>query len=129
MRADAGGRRLVRALAVVGIVFGALSMVAGSRVLAGLDHPDYVVLPWLVVYNVAAGAVGVVAGTGVWLWRRWGVTAASGLAGAHAAVLVWLVAMRLMGEAVATDSLAAMSLRAIVWLAIAGVAQRKVGET
>jgi len=104
--------------------FGALSVVAGTRVLAGVDRPDYVVLPWLVAYNAAAGVAGVVAGAGIWMWQRWGATAASVLAGAHAAVLGVLVGMRLVGEAVATDSLGAMLLRSLVWLAIAGAARR-----
>ncbi len=124
MRTGTGGRRLVRVLAVVGMSFGALSVVAGTRVLAGVDRPDYVVLPWLVAYNVAAGVAGVVAGAGIWMWQRWGATAASVLAGAHAAVLGVLVGMRLVGEAVATDSLGAMLLRSLVWLAIAGAARR-----
>jgi hypothetical protein len=54
-----------RASALVGLLFGALSVVAGARVLTGIDRPDYVVLPWLVRYNVAAGIVGVVVGVGI----------------------------------------------------------------
>jgi hypothetical protein len=123
----AEGGRLVRVMAVVGMAFGAMSVVAGTRVLAGVDRPDYVVLPWLVAYNVAAGAAGVVVGAGIWLWRGWGATGASVLAGAHAAVLGVLVGMRLVGESVATDSLGAMLLRSVVWLAIAGAARRLAG--
>jgi hypothetical protein len=111
-------------MAGVGMAFGAVSVVAGTRVLAGVDRPDYVVLPWLVAYNVAAGVAGVVAGAGIWMWQRWGATAASSLAGAHAAVLGLLAGMRLMGGAVATDSLGAMLLRSVVWLAIAGAARQ-----
>jgi len=111
-------------MAVVGMAFGAVSVVAGTRVLSGVDRPDYVVLPWLVAYNVAAGVLGVVAGAGIWMWQRWGATAASILAGAHAAVLGVLLGMRLVGEAVATDSLGAMLLRSVVWLAIAGAARQ-----
>jgi hypothetical protein len=123
----AEGGRLVRVMAVVGMAFGAMSVVAGTRVLAGVDRPDYVVLPWLVAYNVAAGAAGVVVGAGIWLWRGWGANGASVLAGAHAAVLGVLVGMRLVGESVATDSLGAMLLRSVVWLAIAGAARRLAG--
>ncbi len=32
----------VRIAAVIGLLLGAASIVAGSRVLAGVDHPDYV---------------------------------------------------------------------------------------
>lgn len=123
----AEGRRLVRVMAVVGMAFGAASLAAGTRVLAGIDRPDYVVLPWLVAYNVVAGVVGVVLGAGIWLWRRWGATGASILAGTHAAVLGMLAGMRLVGEAVAADSLAAMLLRSVIWLAIAGAARQVDG--
>ncbi len=53
----------VRSAAGIGLLVGALSAIAGVRVLAGSD-PGYVVLTWLVEYNVAAGVVGVVAGMG-----------------------------------------------------------------
>jgi len=61
----------VRASALAGLLFGALSVVVGTRVLTGIDRPDYVVLPWLVRYNVAAGIVGVVVGVGLWTLRMW----------------------------------------------------------
>jgi len=114
-------------MAVVGMAFGAVSIIAGTRVLTGVDRPDYVVLPWLVAYNVAAGVAGVVVGAGIWLWRRWGAPGAAILAGAHASILGVLVGMRLVGEAVATDSLAAMLLRSVIWLAIAGAARQVAG--
>lgn len=109
---------------MVGLAFGAISVLAGTRVLTGIDTPDYVVLRWLVVYNVVAGAVAVIAGAGVWGARAWSLLTARILAGAHAATLVTLVAMRAVGLAVAPDSLAAMTLRTVLWLAIAAVAGR-----
>jgi hypothetical protein len=106
------------------MAFGAISVLAGTRVLAGIDTPDYVVLRWLVVYNVVAGAAAVVAGAGVWGGRAWSLLSARILAGAHAATLVALVAMRALGSSVAIDSLAAMTFRTALWLAIAAVASR-----
>ncbi|MBP7776184.1 MAG: hypothetical protein KA371_03570 [Acidobacteria bacterium] len=114
----------VRAAAVVGAVFGGLGIVAGTRVLTGLDTPDYTVLPWLVVYNVVAGVVGVGVGLGVWQRRGWAATAALALAGGHAAVLMALAARLAVGGEVANDSLMAMTLRVIVWSGIAWIAQR-----
>jgi hypothetical protein len=112
------------AAAVVGAVFGGLAVVAGTRVLTGLDTPAYTVLPWLVVYNVVAGAVGVVIGIGVWQRRGWAATAAMALAGGHGAVLVGLAVQRAVGGEVANDSLVAMTLRVIVWSGVAWIAQR-----
>jgi len=111
-----------RGLALAGLAFGAISVLAGMRVLAGIDHPDYVVLRWLVVYNVVAGVAAVIAGAGVWRARSWSPFPARILAGAHAATLVTLVAMWAMGSSVAPDSLAAMTFRTALWLSIAAVA-------
>jgi hypothetical protein len=112
------------------MAFGAISVLAGTRVLAGIDTPDYVVLRWLVVYNVVAGAAAVVAGAGIWGGRAWSPLLARILAAAHAATLVTLVAMQALGSPVALDSLAAMTFRTALWLAIAAVAgwrRRSVG--
>jgi hypothetical protein len=117
---------LARSAALVGLLFGLVSIAAGSRVLAGIDRPDYVVLPWLVVYNVAAGVVGVAAGAGLWMRRPWGLAIARALAAAHGAVLVGLLAARGVGSPVAPDSLLAMLLRTVVWTLIALVTGRAV---
>jgi len=112
----------VRTSAAIGLLLGAASIVAGSRVLAGVDHPDYVVLRWLVIYNVAAGIAGVIVGLLLWRSRSRSVVLARMLAGMHGAVLIVLMALRATSRPVATDSLAAMLLRTGVWTAIALVA-------
>lgn len=116
----------IRSSAAIGFVLGGLSVVAGGRVLADIDRPDYVVLHWLVIYNVAAGFVGVVAGAGLWLSRGWAVDLARTLAGFHGAVLVVLIARWAIGAPVAIDSLVAMLLRTLVWASIAAVTCRAV---
>ena len=115
----------IRVAAAVGTLFGAISVVAGTRVLTDLDVPDYVVLPWLVRYNVAAGAFGVVVGVGLWLVRPWALASAWALTAAHASVLVAIAAWRATGGAVADDSLVAMALRTLVWSAVSLVARRQ----
>lgn len=129
-RAVLAGRRntvkdaATRAAAVVGFLFSAISIVAGLRVLTGVDRPDYVVLSWLVVYNVAAGSVGVVVGPGLWKPWGWAAQFARALASAHGAVFAVLVARRIAGAAVANTSIMAMLLRTAVWVAIAVAARR-----
>jgi hypothetical protein len=112
----------VRTSAVVGLLLGTASIVAGSRVLAGVDHPDYVVLRWLVIYNVAAGIAGVIVGLLLWRSLSRSVGLVRMLAGMHATVLVVLIGLWATSRPVATDSLAAMLLRTGVWTAIALVA-------
>ena len=94
--------------------------------LADIDRPDYVVLHWLVIYNVAAGFVGVAAGAGLWLLRWWAVDLARTLAVFHGAVLMVLIAWWATGRSVAADSLLAMLLRTLVWVSIAVVARRAI---
>jgi len=113
-----------RAAAVVGGAFGLAGLVAGTRVLSGLDVPDYHVLRWLVVYNVVTSAVAAVVAVGLWRGRRWAAHAAMGLAGAHGLVLVGLAALRVIGTGVAKDSLGAMGLRTAVWAVAAWTASR-----
>lgn len=119
----------LRMSAAIGFMLGVLSVVAGGRVLAEIDRPGYVVLYWLVIYNVAAGFVGVVAATGLWLVRWWAVDLARTLAGFHGAVLGVLIALWATGRPVAADSLLAMLLRTLVWVSIAVIARRAVVST
>lgn len=114
----------VRIAAALGFVFGLMSVVAGTRVLMGIALPDYVVLRWLVAYNVAAGAAGVLAGAGLWGLRDWASTLTRLLAAAHGVVLAVLVVLRVTDKPVAPDSLMAMLLRVVVWTAIAVVVAR-----
>lgn len=120
----ARGVASVRIAAAVGLAFSALAILAGTRVITGRDVPDYPVLPWLVRYNVAAGIAGVVVALGVWRARSWARAAAWTIAAVHGGVLAALAATRLTGGVVAADSLVAMSLRTIVWLAVALAASR-----
>jgi hypothetical protein len=115
---------LVRVVAGVGLVLSGLAIVAGTRVLTGLDVPDYPVLRWLVQYNVIAGAIGAVVAIGVWSARPWARLAAGTVAAAHGGVLLALMATRVAGGVVASDSLVAMGLRTGVWLGVVLVAPR-----
>ena len=116
--------RTQRAAAIVGGAFGVAGIVAGTRVLSGLDVPDYHVLRWLVVYNVVTSTAAVVVAVALWRGRRGAAHAAMGLAGAHALVLVALAALRVTGTGVANDSLAAMGIRTSVWALAAWTASR-----
>jgi len=113
-----------RVAAAGGLAFSALAILAGTRVLTGRDVPDYPVLPWLVRYNVAAGIAGVVVALGVWRHRSWARAAARAVTALHGGVLAALIATRVTGGVVANDSLVAMSLRTLVWLAVALTAGR-----
>jgi hypothetical protein len=122
-----GTQGWARVAAVVAASFSGLAVIAGTRVLTGVDTPDYVVLPWLVRYNVAAGLGGVAVAAGLWLIRPWAVTGAVALAAMHGSVLVSLLSLWAGGSAVANDSLVAMTLRTVVWSVVTVVVWRATG--
>lgn len=104
-------------LALLAILFGAMTIFAGSRVLAG-TNPGYVVFLPLLIYNTMMGFVYV--GVGAMAWRNLN----SGCKGAFAIFLLNLMVLAAIGiaytpgGAVAVDSLRAMTMRTVVWLAL-----------
>jgi hypothetical protein len=110
-----------RAAAVIGVVFGLATLVAGGTVLLGRD-PGYVVYRPLLLYNTGMGFVYLYAAVEAWRRREAGRVAASWIAAANAAVLIWIVYLyQSGGGVVAEDSVRAMSMRTAVWAVLTGV--------
>ncbi|MEO8168778.1 MAG: hypothetical protein ABI623_11055, partial [bacterium] len=86
-----------RIAAGVAIAFSLLTITEGSQVLLGISHPDYVVLPWLLIYNVIMGVVGLVSGVALWLNGRWARTLVASIGVAHVVVLLVIGLMYLSG--------------------------------
>ncbi len=101
---------------VLASLIGAMSVVAGSRVLLGIAVPDYHVLPWLVGYNVLLGVFSLVAAYLLWLRQRPGRAISTAIMACHAGVLLLL--FTLFKAAVAPESIKAMAFRLIVWAII-----------
>lgn len=106
-----------RILAVVAIVFGLVTIVAGGSVLAGAD-PGYIVFRPLLIYNTTMGLAYVAAGI---------VTLRSLARGRFAAATIFLLNLLVLagvsylyakGHAVAMNSVLAMTFRTSVWLAL-----------
>jgi len=114
----------MRLIGILGMFVGLLSVVAASRVLLGSMQPSYIVLPALVIYNLAMGIVSLVAGIGLYANRLWAGKLASYIAAGHLIVLITLTAFYLTKNAVATESLGAMVFRSAVWLGIAVAAMK-----
>jgi hypothetical protein len=114
-----------RVAAVLGTMVGLLTIMEGGRVLLGLMKPDYVVLPWLVWYNVAMGIVSVVAGAGIWSGRSWSLDLAVNILTFHAVVFAGLFGMQKFGQPVAAASIFAMLFRTFVWTVIVSLVKWK----
>jgi hypothetical protein len=102
---------------VVAIVFGIVTILAGSRVLLGTD-PGYVVFRPLLIYNTVMGALYVAAGVTIWSSAQRGKHAAAAIFTLNLLVLIGIAIAYRTGDAVAIDSVQAMTLRTVVWLAI-----------
>lgn len=106
-----------KALALLAVLFGAITIFAGFRVLTG-TNPGYVVFVPLLIYNTVMGFIYV--GVGAILWRNVDL----GRTGALAIFVLNLIVLAAVGIAytsggeVAMDSLRAMTLRTVVWLVI-----------
>lgn len=111
-----------RMLVLAAVAFGLVTIAAGGRVLFGAD-PGYAVYRPLLLYNTAMGLAYVAAGVVAWFDLRRGKYAAGAIFILNLLVLgavAWLY--RSNGSA-AIESVRAMTLRTVVWLALfAGLA-------
>jgi len=117
---------LNRMAAGLALVIGIMAMFAGGQVLLG-RVPDYYVIDWLPIYNLALGVVSaLVASVLIWRDSRLALPTSLTIFGLHAVVmLILLTAYR---QVVAVDSLRAMSIRLVAWtiiLILLLAAQRK----
>lgn len=120
--------RLVVA-AVVAIVFGLATIRAGGQVVFGVpgavaDAGNYV--PFVLWFTFVAGFFYVLAGVGFWLRRRWAFALAAAIAAATVAVFAAFGIHVATGGAWEPRTLAAMTLRSVVWIVLALVAARRI---
>jgi hypothetical protein len=104
-------------LVTVAVLFGLLTIFAGTRVLLGSD-PGYLVFRPLLIYNAAMGVVYVAAGIIARRNIRQGMYVAAAIFVLNLIVLTTIFFLYTEGNAIAVDSLRAMSLRTAVWLAL-----------
>lgn len=107
-----------RASALVAAVFGLATVVAGARVLLGGDAGYAVVRPVL-LFNTAMGVVYLIAAWVILRDLAGGRRLAVLIAVLNAAVLAAVLVVRATGGVVANETLMAMTLRTVVWAAIA----------
>ena len=106
-----------RMLALVGILFGIATLVAGTRVLAGAD-PGYLVFRPLLIFNTAMGLAYLAAGVIAWRSADKGKMASGAIFVLNLLVLGAIGYLYRTGSAVAAESVGAMALRTSVWLGL-----------
>jgi hypothetical protein len=113
----------LRLAALLAVLFGAATVVSGGNVLFGSGAPaagNYV--PFVVWFNFVAGFAYVAAGVGLWRSRRWAARLALALAVLTALVFGALGVHIAGGGAFEARTIAAMTLRTVIWGAIAALA-------
>lgn len=112
-------------VSLVAVAFGLLTIKEGGSVLF-IDGParaaagDYV--PFVLWFNFLAGFAYVLAGIGLWLRRRWGLWLAIVIAAATALIFAAFGLHVSLGGPFEPRTVIAMSLRTLVWAAIAAIA-------
>ena len=104
-------------LALVAVLFGLATIIAGTRVLLGSD-PGYIVFRPLLIYNTAMGIVYVSVGVIAWRNLKLGMYLAAAIFVLNLVVLASIYFLYIEGSSIAVDSLRAMSLRTVVWLVL-----------
>jgi len=111
----------LRALALLAIAFGVLTLWEGGSVLFGPGAAraaagDYV--PFVLWSNFLLGFVYVAAGAGLWLQRRWGLLLAALIVVVTLAMFAGFAVHIALGGAYEARTLVAMSIRTLVWVII-----------
>ncbi|MCK9540236.1 hypothetical protein [Dokdonella sp.] len=117
----------IQVISLIAISFGLLTIKEGGAVLF-LDGPARAAagnhVPFVLWFNFLAGFAYVVAGVGLWMRRPWAVWLAVVIAAATALMFGAFGAHVYFGGAWERRTLVAMSLRTLVWVAIATTAWR-----
>ncbi|MDT3705199.1 MAG: hypothetical protein ROZ09_00115 [Thiobacillus sp.] len=117
----------VWAISLVAIGFGLLTIKEGGTILFGDEAARAAAgnwVPFVLWFNFLAGFAYVVAGTGLWMMQRWAVQLAIAIAAATAFTFAAFGVYAYSGGAFEWRTVVAMSLRTLVWAAIAAIAWR-----
>ena len=97
-----------RIAAVVAVLFGLATLMAGGRVLLGYSDPGYLVYRPLLIYNTAMGIAYVAAGVLIWVDVQKGKFASLGVFILNALVLAGVGLLYTRGGDVAVESVRAI---------------------
>jgi len=116
-------------MTVISIVFGLLTIKSGGTVLFvdgtfRQEAGNYV--PFVVWFNFLAGFVYLIAGSGIWVQKHWAVWISIFIVATTLVVFAILGVHILMGGMYEVRTIAAMSLRTIVWALIAIFSYQKI---
>jgi hypothetical protein len=107
---------LNKVASALAFVIGAMAIFAGGQVLVGKD-PGYYVIDWLPLYNYTIGILTVfITALLIWTNNKFAWPAAIATFSIH--VIIMLILQTAYRDAVAMDSIVAMTLRLVTWSVI-----------
>ena len=123
--------RWVGGLAIFAVLFGLLTIISGGSALFNAEAQklagNYV--GFVLWFNFLAGFTYVVAGVGLWRMQRWSMWLSFAIAAGSLFVLVAFGLYILTGDSYEMRTVAAMSLRTVVWLVISAVAYKNLNPS
>jgi hypothetical protein len=131
MTAHSSSSWALRVAAGVAVGFGLLTILSGGSALFGGPAAAAAAgdaIPFVLWFNFLSGFIYVLAGMGIAMGRRWAVMLSKGLAASIAAVFALFGLYVAFGAAFEMRTVGAMSLRLLVWVAVAAVATRHIAS-
>jgi hypothetical protein len=117
-------------VALVAIIFGIVTIVVGGKTLfGGADERAAAgnIVPFVLWFNFVAGFAYVIAGVGLFWWKRWAAQLSAAIAIATMAVFIAFGIHIFLGGMFEGRTVGAMIIRSAVWIAIAASACRTLG--
>lgn len=114
--------RWALAAALIAVAFGIVTVFVGGKTLFGPLTERVAaenIVPFVLWFNFIAGFAYIIAGCGVFLWKRWAAQLSAVIAIATMAVFAALGVYIFLGGAFEVRTIAAMTVRSLVWIAIA----------
>ena len=118
------------AAALIAVVFGIVTINVGGKTLFGGAEERAAagnIVPFVLWFNFVAGFAYVIAGFGLFLWRRWAAQLSAAIAVATIVVFIAFGVHILLGSAFENRTIGAMIIRSSIWIAIAASACRALG--
>ena len=117
-------------LALVAAIFGIVTIIVGGKTLfAGAEERTTAgnIVPFVLWFNFVAGFAYVIAGLGLFWWKRWAAQLSAAIAVATMAVFIAFGIHIFLGGMFEGRTVGAMIIRSAVWIAIAASACRTLG--
>ncbi len=114
-------------VAAVAVAFGIVTIMVGGNTLFGGPADRAAagnIVPFVLRFNFVAGFAYLLAGFGLFLWRRWAALLSAAIAIATVGVFVAFAIHIVLGGAFEPRTIGAMTVRSLVWIAIAVAAGR-----